>query len=140
MRSASPSHSGSSPRIRVATPTSGARIHLVPSSVFGPGKAASATTAIATYTVTTVAIPPNTDRGRSTPGRRASSARLATVSRPVKASIASGTENARACHVGCDPRDVPWVSACGENTKMNPSTTSRSCVNRSSAGTTMPSP
>ena len=43
-----------------ATPSSGARIHRPPSSVCGPGNAESATTAIATYIVTTVAMPPNT--------------------------------------------------------------------------------
>ena len=77
-----------------ATPSSGARIHRRPSSVLGPGNADNATTAIATYIVTTVAMPPNTERGRSTPGRRASAARLATVSRPVNASIASGRAKA----------------------------------------------
>ena len=61
--------------------------------VSGPGNAESATTAIATYSVTTVPIATNSERGRSTPGRRASSARFATVSSPVYASIASGSAN-----------------------------------------------
>jgi hypothetical protein len=72
------------------------------------------TTAIATYTVTTVAIAPKTERGMSIPGRRASSARFATVSSPVNASIASGSANAIECHVGLVPSDKSCVSLSGE--------------------------
>ena len=64
--------------------------------------------------------PTKSERGRSTPGRRASSARFATVSSPVKASIASGSAKASSCQVGCVPSDVPGVSACGEKTKHEP--------------------
>ncbi len=96
----SPSGDGTCALISCATPTSGARSQRVPSSVSGPGKAETATTAIATYIVTTVPIAANSERGRSTPGRRASSARFATVSSPVYASIASGTANSSDWTVG----------------------------------------
>ena len=58
----------------------------------------------------------------------------------MKASIASGIEKAIACQEGSVPSDMPCVSACGDQTSTNPSTTSRSCVSRSSAGITMPTP
>jgi len=66
-RSPSPRTDGSWWPMLVATPISGARIQREPSSVSGPGNAESATTAIATYIVTTVAIPPNTTEGGRPP-------------------------------------------------------------------------
>ena len=55
--------------------------------------------------------------GSCTPGRRVSSARFATVSRPVYASIASGSANAISCHDGEMPSETPCVSALGDQSK-----------------------
>ncbi len=87
---------------------------------------------------TTAPIPLNRLRGRSRPGRLASSARLATVSRPVYASIASGSANTIWCHDGVTPSDSPRVRALPEKSSAKPSTTSSSCVTRSSSGTAIP--
>ena len=126
-------------RIWSATPTSGERSHVVPSSVCGPGNAESPTIAIATYAVTTVPIARKSARGRSTPGRRASSARFATVSRPVNASIASGIANTSELTVGAVPSEVPFSTEPGETSSANPKAISTSWVSTSSAGTIVPS-
>ncbi len=74
-------------------------------------------------------------RGRSRPGRRVSSARFATVSSPVYASIASGSAKAIECQVGVSPSEVPAVSASGEKSSARPSPTSSICVARSTSAT-----
>ena len=68
------------------------------------------------------------------PGRRVSSARFATVSSPVYASIASGIANASECQVGDVPREVPALSAPGEKRSAIPSTTIRSWVDEVERG------
>ena len=80
-------------------PTSGAWSHSVPRAVSPPttGKAAIPTIPITAETSTAAPRPPNRLRGIVLPGSRASWARFATVSRPVYASIASGSEYASAC-------------------------------------------
>ena len=119
-----------------AIPISGARSHSVPSAVAPcrAGKAVMPTTAISTVTTTTPVSALNRLLGRLTPGSRASSARFDTVSRPVYASIASGSANRIPCHDGELPRCTPCVSACAEKTSANPSATSISWMQRSSTG------
>ena len=121
-------------------PASGAFSHSSPSAVrpFSTGKAESPTAATAAVRRTTSPIAEKRLRGSVRPGSRASSARLATVSSPVYASIASGSANARSSQVGETPRSVPCVSASGETSSAAPSSTSRSCVARSSPATTRP--
>ena len=72
--------------------------------------------------------------GSCTPGRRVSSARFATVSSPVYASIASGRAKTSSCHVGELPSETSCVSAPGDQSSARPSTTSSSCVNEVDRG------
>ena len=76
---------GSSPPNAVTIPTSGASSHWSPSSVVPSvaGNAVTPTVATRTVRTTTRPIAVNSERGRVLPGSRASSARFATVSRPV---------------------------------------------------------
>ncbi len=66
---------------------------------------------MATDTTTAAPIPPKRLRGRFLPGSRASAARLATVSRPVYASIATGIANPMELQVGAVPRSTPFPNA-----------------------------
>ena len=102
-------------------PASGAFSHSSPSAVrpFSTGKAESPTAATAAVRRTTSPIAEKRLRGSVRPGSRASSARLATVSSPVYASIASGSANARSSQVGETPRSVPCVSASGETSSAS---------------------
>ncbi len=86
IRSTSTRRAGSSPSNAVTMPTSGASSHVLPSSDVpssAAGNAVTPTTATSTVRMTTSPIAENSDRGSVRPGSRASSARLATVSRPV---------------------------------------------------------
>ena len=67
-------------------------------------------------------IPTKRLRGSVRPGSRVSAARLATVSRPVKASIATGIANAIADQVGAVPRSVPFERLSAEKRIGKPST------------------
>ncbi len=84
-RSMSTTFAGSSPSNAVTMPTSGASSHLPPRSddPLAPGNAVTPTTATSTVSTTTSPIAEKSERGRVRPGSRASSARFATVSRPV---------------------------------------------------------
>jgi hypothetical protein len=85
------------------------------------GYAERPTAAIATETMTAAPIPAKRLRGRVRPGSRVSAARFATVSRPVYASMASGSENAIADQVGAVPRSRPRPSASLESRNEKPS-------------------
>ena len=100
IRSASTRMPGSSPSNAAAMPTSGASSHSSPSAVSPPvtGYADRPMAAISTVTSTTSPIAEKSERGSVRPGSRASSARFAAVSRPVYASIASGSAKARSPH------------------------------------------
>jgi hypothetical protein len=65
--------------------------------------------------------------GSALPGSRASAARFATVSRPVKASMASDREKTSECHVGAVPRSMPLPKPSAESRKANPSPMIRRC-------------
>jgi hypothetical protein len=84
-RRMSTTNEGRCPSKAAAIPTSGASSHLPPSSVepFSTGYADRPTAAVKTVTTTTSPIAEKSDRGSVLPGSRASSARFATVSRPV---------------------------------------------------------
>ena len=85
IRSSSTTFAGSSPSNAVTMPTIGASSHCPPSSddPSSPGNAVTPTTATSTVRITTRPIAEKSDRGSVRPGSRASSARFATVSRPV---------------------------------------------------------
>ena len=94
-RSASTNGAGRCPLNASASPTSGARSQVVPRAVSGSaGYAERATRPIRNEMSTAPPIPTKRLRGSVRPGSRVSAARLATVSRPVKASIATGIANA----------------------------------------------
>ena len=97
------------PPIASAMPASGASSHSSPSAVvpFSTGNAEMPTTPIANETTTTAPIPAKRLRGSVRPGSRVSAERFATVSRPVYASIASGSANASSSHAGSVPRSTP---------------------------------
>ena len=71
--------------------------------------------AIRTVTTTTSPIAEKSERGSVRPGSRASSARLATVSSPVYASIASGSANARSPQSWPVAKPRPSESVSGES-------------------------
>ena len=69
-------------------------------------------------------MPTNRLRGKVRPGSRVSAARFATVSSPVKASIAAGRANAIADQVGAVPRSVPFARLSSEKSIGRPSASS----------------
>ena len=107
-------------------PTSGASSHSSPSAVSPPvtGYADSPIAAISTVTSTTSPIAEKSERGSVRPGSRASSARFAAVSRPVYASIASGSAKARSPHSWPLAKPKPSRSVSGERRNAAPSSTS----------------
>ena len=75
---------------------------------------------MSTVTTTTSPIAEKSDRGSVRPGSVASSARFATVSRPVYASIASGSANARSLQSWPLAKPSPSPSVSGESRKRDP--------------------
>src|SRR5437763_6374572 len=71
------------------------------------------------------------ERGMLRGGSRASSARFETVSMPVYAIIATGIASAKFAQLGAVPQCTFAVSTCGLKIRTKPSTTSRSCVAKS---------
>ena len=96
--------------------------HSSPSAVSPPvtGYADRPMAAIRTVTSTTSPIAEKSERGSARPGSRASSARLATVSRPVYASIASGSAKARSPHSWPLAKPRPSRSVSGESEEREP--------------------
>lgn len=84
-RSTSTTDAGSSPSNAVTMPTIGACSHSSPRLVdpSSAGNAVMPTTEMSTVTITTSPIAEKSERGSARPGSRVSSARFATVSRPV---------------------------------------------------------
>ena len=101
------------------------------------GKAATATTPTSADTSTAAPRPTNRLRGMLLPGSRASWARLASVSRPVYASIATGSAKASECQVGATPGWAPCPRSDGENRKAKPSTIRITSVTNATTATTI---
>ena len=78
---------------------------------------------MSTVTNTTRPIAEKSERGSVRPGSVASSARFATVSSPVYASMASGSANARSDHSWPPASSKPSPSVSGENTNASPIST-----------------